>query len=227
MTDYKTPHVHQAILEILKGLAVEKDGKLPSNMSGKAYVTAGNLSAHVKDAFVAAGLIVAPSEQIFHHEVTQDKTGRTLVAVSVNGTYAIYSTVDGSKLLIGGVGDGLATGTSVANNIASTNAFKNALLRTFMVTETSVEERAKNGIDDGVDRTPEKPSALKALQEELKGASQAMKGNLTGSAYLSSLVDANPELFHNDAGEPLSFAQVWADESKLKSLAEIFRQQQG
>jgi len=216
MSDYKTPHVHEAVAAILGSLSVDKDGKLPSNMSGKSYTTAGNLSNTVKAAFVEHGLLTAASETIFHHEITADKTGRTLVAISVNGSYTIISTVDGSTLTIGGIGDGLATGTSVANNIASTNAFKNALLRTFMVTETSIEDQAKKGVDDGVDRTQlAGKSRLVELQADLKVRSAAVDGSVKGSAYLKTLVES---------GEfgGASLAQVWADEVLLAKLQATF-----
>jgi len=216
MSEYITPHVHEAVAAILGSLAVSKDGKLPSNMSGKDYVTAGNLSNTVKTAFVEHGLLTAASETIFHHEITADKTGRTLVAISVNGSYTIISTKDGSTLTIGGIGDGLATGTSVANNIASTNAFKNALLRTFMVTETSIEDQAKKGVDDGVDRTqPAGKSRLVELQADLKVRSGAVDGPVKGSAYLKTLVES---------GEfgGASLAQVWADETLLAKLQATF-----
>lgn len=216
MSEYITPHVHSAVAAILGSLAVSKDGKLPSNMSGKDYVTAGNLSNTVKTAFVEHGLLTAASETIFHHEITADKTGRTLVAISVNGSYTIISTKDGSTLTIGGIGDGLATGTSVANNIASTNAFKNALLRTFMVTETSIEDQAKKGVDDGVDRTqPAGKSRLVELQADLKVRSAAVDGPVKGSAYLKTLVES---------GEfgGASLAQVWADETLLAKLQATF-----
>jgi hypothetical protein len=221
MSDYKTPHVHEAVAAILGSLSVDKDGKLPSNMSGRAYTTAGNLSNTVKAAFVEHGLLTAATETIFHHEITADKTGRTLVAISVNGSYTIISTVDGSTLTIGGVGDGLATGTSVANNIASTNAFKNALLRTFMVTETSIEDQAKKGVDDGVDRTqPAGKSRLVELQADLKVRSAAVDGSVKGSAYLKTLVES---------GEfgGASLAQVWADEILLAKLQATFNVVEG
>ena len=216
MNDYKVPHVHTAVAVILGSLSVDKDGTLPGNMSGKKYTTAGNLSNTVKAEFAEKGLLMAASETIFHHEVTADKTGRTLVAISVNGSYTIISTVDGSTLTIGGIGDGLATGTSVANNIASTNAFKNALLRTFMVTETSIEDQAKKGVDDGVDRTqPAGKTRLVELQADLKVRSAAVDGPVKGSAYLKTLVES---------GEfgGVSLAQVWADETLLAKLQATF-----
>jgi len=221
MNDYKVPHVHTAMAAILGSLSVTKDGKLPSNMSGKEYVTAGNLSNTVKTAFVEKGLLTAASETIFHHEVTADKTGRTLVAISVNGVYTIISTVDGSTLTIGGAGDGLATGTSVANNIASTNAFKNALLRTFMVTETSVEDQAKKGVDDGVDRTqPASKNRLVELQADLKWRSGTVDGAVKGSAYLKTLVDSG-------GFGGATYAQVWADEVLLAKLQATFDTAEG
>ena len=216
MVDYKVPHVHTAVAAILGSLAVDKNGVLPGNMGSKKYITAGDLSNTAKTAFAEKGLLLAASETIFHHEVTADKTGRTLVAISVNGSYTIISTVDGSTLAIGGAGDGLATGTSVANNIASTNAFKNALLRTFMVTETSVEDQAKKGVDDGVDRTqPASKNVLVELQADLKLRSGKVDGPLKGSAYLKTLVESG------GFGEA-TLAQVWADEALLAKLQATF-----
>jgi hypothetical protein len=140
------PQVYPAMLEVLKSMAVEKGGQLPANMGGKDYITAPDLSAETKRQFVKNNLIVLPHEKTVSQEsVTTTQGDRVKVTniVVIEGTYVIVSTVDGSMAEISGVGDGMATGTSVASNIASTNAMKNALMRTFLITEQSVEDQAK------------------------------------------------------------------------------------
>ena len=143
----EVPHVHKAMYEILKSLSVEKDAKLPSNMSGKSYASAHSVSAEVKSKFVEHDLILYSNERMAHVEYMQNN-GRTQISVVIEGTYLVVSTVDGSSQSISGVGDGLALGTAVASTMASTNAVKSALMRTFLITEQSVEDAAKNGVGD-------------------------------------------------------------------------------
>lgn len=216
MTEYIAPHVHTALLAIYNELEVDKDGTLPSNMSGRAYVTAGNLSAKIKEQFVKHELIFHPvSERIWHHEVAQDKTQRTLIALSVEGTYRIISTKDGSSIEIGGAGDGLATGTSVANNIASTNALKNALLRLVMATEGGVEGQSKDGIGEA-DSAPAQPSGLAAVRKRLQDASKAVDGPVKGSEYLD-LILASSE---GDLSSK-TLKDIWGDEKALTVLESL------
>jgi hypothetical protein len=214
MTEYKVPHVHKAMLEIYKELTVEKDGTLPSNMSGKSYITAGNLNARIKEEFIKHELIFHPvRESIWHHEVAQDKTQRTLVAISVEGHYKIISTVDGSEITIGGAGDGLATGTSVANNIASTNALKNALLRLVMATEGGVENASKDGIGESATAAPEQVSGLAAVRKRLQEKSKTVDGPVKGSEFLD-LVLASSE---GDL-KSKTLKDIWGDEQALTVL---------
>lgn len=139
-------HVITATLEILKSLKVQKDGTLPGNMGGKKYATASNVSFAVKEEFAKNSLIIEPNEELLKHEVIPHKD-RLNIAVVITGRYRIISAKDGSELTISGTGDGLATGTAVASNIASTNAIKNALLRYLLISEQSVEDEAKSGIE--------------------------------------------------------------------------------
>lgn len=112
---------------------------------------------------------------------------------------------------------------------ASTYAYRYALVQTFVLPTDDDDPDAKYvereaPASAGAPATQQVPP-LKALQDSLRIASTNVPGNVKGSAYLSGLVEANQELFANEAGEPLSFAQVWADEGKLKALADIFRKQ--
>lgn len=140
----ETPHVYEALGLILYNLRVEKGGVLPGNMGGKPYITAVDASAEVKRQFVKNKLIFLPNEEVIANEHIIHKD-RLSIRILIRGSYTIVSTVDGSQVTVSGTGDGLATGTAVASNIASTNALKNALLRTFLITEQSVEDAAKNG----------------------------------------------------------------------------------
>jgi hypothetical protein len=163
MTEYKTPHVHEAIAAILESLSVAKGGTLPGNMGGKPYITAVDAAAEVKRKFVENDLIFLPNESIFKHESIINKD-RINVLISITGEYTFISTRDGSSVKVSGTGDGLAGGTAVASNIASTNALKNALLRTFLITEQSVEDAAKGG-----DESPAaKPSATQQKIEQAR-----------------------------------------------------------
>ena len=170
----KVPEVYKGIAEILKSLSVEKNGVLPGNMGGKPYITAVDTAAETKRQFVANNLIFLPSEEVVKHETIIHKD-RLNIAIVIKGTYTIVSTLDGSSVTVSGTGDGLATGTAVASNIGSTNALKNALLRTFLITEQSVEDASKQeATDTGVHataasqkvdraRTATKPAAVEDL----------------------------------------------------------------
>jgi hypothetical protein len=172
----EVPHVHTALAEILKHLSVEKNGQLPGNMGGKAYITAVDISAEVKRQFVANSLIFLPDEEVIKHETVMHKD-RINTAIVIRGTYTILSTKDGSSVTVSGTGDGLATGTAVASNIGSTNALKNALLRTFLITEQSVEDASKQGdtaapsaTQQAINkaRTPVKPTAGGGSQDKIR-----------------------------------------------------------
>ena len=184
---FEVPHVYTALAEILKHLSVEKNGQLPGNMGGKAYITAVDISAEVKRQFVANSLIFLPDEEVIKHETVLHKD-RINTAIVIRGTYTILSTKDGSSVTVSGTGDGLATGTAVASNIGSTNALKNALLRTFLITEQSVEDASKQGdtaapsaTQQAINkaRTPVKPTAGGGSQGKIRewiGVDEARKG---------------------------------------------------
>lgn len=154
----EVPHVYTALAAILKSLSVGKNGVLPGNMGGKPYITAVDAAAETKRQFVENNLIFLPEEEVIKHETIIHKD-RLNVTIVIKGTYTIISTVDGSQVVVSGTGDGLATGTAVASNIGSTNALKNALLRTFLITEQSVEDASKNGTE-----APASPAQRKVEQ---------------------------------------------------------------
>lgn len=160
------PAVYGSIAAILASLGVKKSGHLPSNMGGKPYITAVDVAQEVKTLLVANDLIALPEERVTKHEYIVFKE-RLNVLIGVEAKYTFVSTLDGSKATVTGVGDGLAAGTAVASNIASTNALKNAMLRTFMITEQSVEDAAKNGVSD---EAATQPKAIAAAQ---RGSTQA------------------------------------------------------
>ncbi len=160
------PAVYTSLAAILKTLGVAKSGQLPSNMGGKPYITAVDVAREVKTLLVENDLIALPDERVTKHEYIVFKE-RLNVLIGVEATYTFVSTIDGSKATVTGVGDGLAAGTAVASNIASTNALKNALLRTFMITEQSVEDQAKNGVND------DPAAAPKAVRAAQGGSTQA------------------------------------------------------
>ena len=159
-------HVYKALANILSSLSVEKNGTLPGSMGGKSYITAVDASAEVKRQFVANDLVFIPNEEVITNEHVVHKD-RMNIRIVIRGEYTIVSTVDGSQVTVSGIGDGLATGTAVAANIGSTNALKNALLRTFLITEQSVEDESKNG---SVDRPEAQTPAQRKLDQARKSA---------------------------------------------------------
>ncbi len=162
------PAVYTGIAAILAELGVKKNGQLPTNMGGKSYIAAVDVSAEIKILLVKHGLVVLPNERLIKHEAIQ-ANNRITIATAIEGEYTFVSTVDGSVAKVTGVGDGLANGNAVSSNIASTNAMKNAMLRTFMITEQSAEDQAKNGVDES---PAAQPKAIAAAQG---GSTQAAK----------------------------------------------------
>lgn len=200
------PHVYHALGEILKTLSVEKKGTLPSNMSGKSYAKAEDVSNEVKKLFVANGLIILPQERVVRHEniVTADRAVK--VTIVIEGTYTIVSTQDESVADISGVGDGLASGTAVASNIASTNALKNALMRTFLITEQSVEDEAKNG------STETKPET----QRKLDSAKKAPASKPTGQKQSTIKAQIQSD-FVNNPDSPVDLAHVQRVQKEIQA----------
>ncbi len=168
------PKVYASMGKVLSALSVAKGGVLPGNMGGKPYITAADIASEVKRLLVEHNLIVLPNEAIAKHQVIE-ANNRLTIAMVVEGEYTFVSLIDGSKAVVQGAGDGLANGTAVASNIASTNAMKNALLRTFLITEQSVEDYAKAGIDESAPAAP--PKAIRAATG---GSTQAPKPAATG-----------------------------------------------
>lgn len=183
------PKIHGALAQVLKNMSVAKGGMLPGNMGGKPYVTAVDLAAEAKRQFVGNGIIFVPNEEITKHEVITDSNGRKTVIVGIRGEYTLIHVEDGSVLTISGIGDGLATGTAVASNIASTNAQKNALLRTFMVTEQSVEDQANNGEAE----TPQSQAVNKARQPKAPAQPPAKTAGTDYRAKIMSEIIENDE----------------------------------
>lgn len=207
-------HVYKGLAAILKSLSVEKNGVLPGNMGGKPYITAVDAAAETKRQFVANDLVFLPEEEVIKHETILHKD-RINTSIVIKGTYTIVSTVDGSRVVVSGTGDGLATGTAVASNIGSTNALKNALLRTFLITEQSVEDAAKQGEPDA------KPSPA---QQKLEQARKTPTRNATPAkndddnqakvrAWIGSDAarkDAANEAYGRLKAEGKSGADLWA-----------------
>ena len=144
-TEVKVPAIYGAMGEVLSALRVDKNGKLPTQLGGKSYITASDVAAAVKNLFAEHDIILLPEERVIRYDALVDAHEKVRFIIAIEGTYTLVSTVDGSTAIIGGAGDGTALGASVASNIASTNALKNALLRTFLITEQSVEDEAKQG----------------------------------------------------------------------------------
>jgi hypothetical protein len=182
MAGIEVPKVYGAIAEVVKALSVEKGGTLPGNMGGKSYYTAADLNAEVKRLFVQHGLIIAPQEELVRQEILNNNN-RLTIAITIKGTYEIIAVADGSSITIGGIGDGLAIGTSVSANIASTNSLKNALLRFLLVSEQSVEDAGKNGIPDAPEQKVAAPksSSIDDVRAQITAIISSDKNSFDGA----------------------------------------------
>lgn len=175
------------------------------------------------------GVFTTVEDFDYEHDTYETASKKMLTTVTMKKKVTFYGPQGDSVYSI--VAGENSDYSDKATGGASTYAYRYALVQTFVLPTDDDDPDAKY-VEREAPASAGAPAAqqvptLKALQDDLRVASANVKGDLKGSAYLSSLVEANPELFANQAGEPLSFAQVWADGGKLKSLAEIFRQQQG
>lgn len=212
----EVPQVYNSIAAVLSALSVERGGLLPGNMGGKPYVTASDLNLEIKRQFVANSLILLPNEKVIKHEAIPGQ--RLTIAIMIEGAYTIVSTEDGSSVTVSGVGDGVALGTAVSSNIASTNALKNALLRTFLVTEQSVEDAAKSGIDESAQSGPTK--AQQNIAKASDGAKTAPTGNQSNGTVneLQNKIKAAAQA-RKDAGES-DFSHMAFAKAFLKNRAQ-------
>jgi len=227
--EYKVPHVVKALHAILSELGVAKGGVLPQNMGGKPYITAADVAKEVKTLLVKNDLVVYPDEKITKHEIRTEVANRYTVAVGIEGTYTFESVIDGSTRSVTGAGDGLAGGTAVASNIASTNTMKNALLRTFMITEQSVEDAAKNGTETEAEQGPSQ--ATRAVSKARGNTQAADTGPTEVEAARAEVKAAWKEVNGEDGGDAgymalgkSKFSNGWQNRvSDLKALADAIR----
>lgn len=218
MTDtIETPKVYQALMNVLKKLNVAKTGTLPGNMGGKSYLTAEAVANEVKKLFVEENLILLPNEMVTHNESPDFGDKKVRFQVTIEGEYTIVHVEDGSKVQIGGIGQGLATGTAVAANIASTFALKNALQRTFLISEESVD--AEGHKEQAV---PKQAEAQRRLQEPAPRPNVAPRTDQAGVEALTEL-KAFMDKHGIDSTEMAKRNQILAD--KLgKEKAEVYPQ---
>lgn len=151
------PAIYGAVLKVIEGLEIEKDGVLPANKGGKAYRSVEAFTAGIKKLFVENGIILVSNEEVIEQGRHEFKERVTYVTV-IHGTYELVSVVDGSSITVSGTGRGHDTGASTDANMASTFAFKNAMQRTLLVAENDTEEA---GMRDG---TPGPSRAERAAQ---------------------------------------------------------------
>lgn len=135
----ETPKIYAAIHAVLSALQVEKNGMLPGNMGGKAYMTAEDISNEVKRLFVTNKIAFEANEDVAHIVTPDFDDKKMRFLVTITGKYRAIHIEDGSSITFSGTGQGLATGTAVAANIASTFALKNALQRQFLISEAAVD----------------------------------------------------------------------------------------
>lgn len=187
--EIKVPAVFASMAAVMKYLSVGKDGKLPGNMGSSSYHRAHDVAEEVKKQFTKHDLIILPHEEIVseEHIIFKDRLN---IRVLVQGTYTIISILDGSQVVVTGLGDGLATGTAVACNIGSTNALKNALLRTFLITEKAVEESMLTDMVNASSNTPPAPTnALAKAQAKKSGSTASWRSKVRADFLDTEKVD--------------------------------------
>lgn len=143
MTENNTPKIYAAIHKVLGHLTVEKGGTLPGNLGGAAYHRAEDISNEVKTQLVQNKVIVEAREDVVKVESPDYGDKKMRFMITVQGSYRLIHIEDGTSITIQGVGQGLGTGVATAASVASTFALKSALLRTFLISESGVEQEGQ------------------------------------------------------------------------------------
>lgn len=167
-----TNKIFKAIHNVLKHLTVAKNGTLPGNLGGKPYQTAEDISNEVKSQLVKNNVIVEASEDVVKVDSPDYGDKKMRFMITVQGSYRLIHIEDGSSITIKGIGQGLGTGVATAASVASTFALKSALLRTFLISESGVEQ------DGNTEQAPPKQNS--AQQQAAKATAPAAPKKLTG-----------------------------------------------
>lgn len=223
MTNNNVPKVYAAIHKVLEHLQVDKNGMLPGNMGGKAYMTAEAISNEVKRLFVENNLILESNEtsETFAPNFGDSKSR---FQITVSGSYRAIHIEDGSSITFSGTGNGLATGTAVAANIASTFALKNALQRQFLISEDSVErdgqaEQAppkQNSAQQAAASATAPPAPKKASGKANQDAQLRIKEGMDDGTYDKGAVTALMDKLSAELGKPKGEVMVEL-EKRLKA----------
>ena len=172
MTEENTvPAIYAALLAIQNEYAVEKKGKLPSNMGGSMYAAASDQFAEFKK-LAQKHRVLTINQNIPSQTELREISGRAYDYVVVTLSYKLVSLEDGSSETISGTGTGIAINNSVASIIANTNAMKTAIQGFTMTTESS-EDAAKSGpgeSEGGPTKAEQKVAAAKTGVAPATGA---------------------------------------------------------
>lgn len=181
-----TNKIFKAIHNVLKHLTVAKNGTLPGNLGGKPYQTAEDISNEVKNQLVKNNVIVEASEDVVKVESPDYGDKKMRFMITVQGSYRLIHIEDGSSLTIKGIGQGLGTGVATAASVASTFALKSALLRTFLISESGVEQ------DGNTEQAPPKQNSAQQQAAKATEGDYARTAKATPAAP-KKLTGANGE----------------------------------
>jgi hypothetical protein len=173
------------------------------------------------------GVFTTVEDFDYVHEVTETASKRVLTTVTLRKRVRFYGPQgDFVESVVAGENSDYS---DKATGGASTYAYRYALVQTFVLPTDEDDPDAKYVEKEPAARpaeavaTPSQSDELKAIQADLKAKSQAVTGDLKGSAYLGKIIEDNQEKFVSAQGEPLGFAQVWKDATGLKVLAGLVK----
>ena len=208
-----TPKIYGAIHKVLSHLTVAKNGTLPGNLGGKPYQTAEDISNEVKSQLVKNNVIVEAQEDVAQVESPDYGDKKMRFMITIQGTYRLVHIEDGSSITIKGVGQGMGTGVATAAAVAGTFALKSALLRTFLISDDSVEREGnteqaapKQSSAQQAAASASKPVAKapapKAADKEQEAAHARIRQLVTDGTYDAANVNALQTKLVKELGLP-------------------------
>lgn len=172
-----TNKIYGSIHKVLNHLSVSKNGTLPGNLGGAAYLKADDISNEVKTQLVKNNVIVEANEEVVKVDSPDYGDKKMRFVITLKGTYRLIHIEDGSSITISGTGQAMGTGVATAAAVASTFAQKTALLRTFLISEDSVEREGQTEQAAPKQNTAQQTAAATAKPPAKPAAKPTVKGD--------------------------------------------------
>lgn len=222
----------EKIRKVQEKLELEKDGILPDNKGGKEYYSEQFLTANIKPALHAEGLVVTSDTVDFRQDVVWDKADRARTSAIVQVRFTVSDTGTGEVFTAVVFGTGSDIGGDSALSKAYTQARKVFWFQNFLVTDPKMDADF-NPVDDsqpvvgvsgrGVSERTVEARALTEMQAvitQLVQADASVRDKISADAV---------ELFRASKGLADDFVVAqsdwWMDSAVLKSIVDKYAKQ--